>query len=112
MLEWIFLDVGNVLLDEDPLTYLSFRRHAEAVLRAHPGSTFRDLLAACEARAAAGSRWPVSEVVSAFLDEPRLRRDLGLDRTRGPRPLRRVVADDPRRGRGGRAAGRGATASA
>ncbi|MBV8267182.1 MAG: HAD family hydrolase [Planctomycetaceae bacterium] len=69
MLEWIFLDVGNVLLDEDPLTYLSFLRHAEAISRAHPGLAFRDVLAAWEARAAAGSRWPVPEVVSAFLDE-------------------------------------------
>ena len=86
MLEWIFLDVGNVLLDEDPLTYLSFRRHVEAVLRAQPGSTFRDLLAACEARAAAGSRWPVSEVVVGLPGRGRVRRGLGRDRTRGPRP--------------------------
>ncbi len=69
MLDWIFLDVGNVLLDEDPLTYLSFRRHVEAIRRIRPGSTFRDLLAAREARAAAGSRWPVFEVLSADLDE-------------------------------------------
>jgi 5'-nucleotidase len=66
---WVFLDVGNVLLDEDPLTYHSFRRHVEAVQRVRPEMTFRELLAACEARAAAGSRWPVYEVVSAVLDE-------------------------------------------
>jgi HAD superfamily hydrolase (TIGR01549 family) len=66
---WVFLDVGNVLLDEDPLTYRVFRRHVEAVRQVRPDLTFRDLLAAREARAAAGSRWPVHEVVSAVLDE-------------------------------------------
>jgi 5'-nucleotidase len=66
---WVFLDVGDVLLDEDPLTYRSFRRHVEAVQRVRPDLTFRELLAAREARAAAGSRWPVYEVVSAVLDE-------------------------------------------
>jgi HAD superfamily hydrolase (TIGR01509 family) len=66
---WVFLDVGNVLLDEDPLTYRVFRRHVEAVQRVRPEMTFQELLAAREARAAAGSRWPVHEVISAFLDE-------------------------------------------
>jgi 5'-nucleotidase len=65
---WVFLDVGNILLDEDPLTYHVFRRHAEAVQRVRPEMTFQDLLAAREARAAAGSRWPVHEVVAAVLD--------------------------------------------
>lgn len=69
MWRWVFFDVGNVLLDEDPLTYLSFRRHAEAVARARPDVRFLDLLALREARAVAGSRWPVYEAVSAFLDE-------------------------------------------
>jgi HAD superfamily hydrolase (TIGR01509 family) len=66
---WAFLDVGNILLDEDPLTYRVFRRHVEAVRRVRPELTFRELLDAREARAAAGSRWPVYEVVSAVLDE-------------------------------------------
>ena len=66
---WVFLDVGNVLLDEGPLTYRVFRRHVEAVRRACPEATFAGLLAEREAKAAAGSRWPLDEVVSAFLDE-------------------------------------------
>ena len=68
-LRWVFLDVGNVLLDEDPLTYLSFLRHAEAVGRARPGVTFLDVLAAREARAADGSRWPLYEAVAPWLGE-------------------------------------------
>jgi 5'-nucleotidase len=66
---WIFLDVGNVLLDEGPLTYLSFRRHAEAACEARPGWTFLDALAAREAKAAAGSRWPVYEALVPILGE-------------------------------------------
>jgi HAD superfamily hydrolase (TIGR01549 family) len=69
MWAWVFLDVGNVLLDEDPLTYLNFRRHVEAVQRVRPGVTFRDLLAERESRAAAGSRWPLYDAVSPYLGE-------------------------------------------
>jgi HAD superfamily hydrolase (TIGR01509 family) len=65
----VFLDVGNVLLDEDPLTYLVFLRHAEAVSRARPGTTFLDVLAARERRAAGGSRWPLYEAVLPLLGE-------------------------------------------
>jgi HAD superfamily hydrolase (TIGR01509 family) len=69
MWRWIFLDVGNVLLDEDPLTYLVFRRHAETVRRVRPDVTFGDFLALREALASAGSRWPLYEAVSIYLDE-------------------------------------------
>jgi FMN phosphatase YigB (HAD superfamily) len=69
MLRWIFFDVGNVLLDEDPLTYHNFCRHVEAVRRARPDRAFHDLLAELEARAAAGDRWPLASVVAAYLDE-------------------------------------------
>ena len=69
MIRWVFLDVGNVLLDEDPLTYLSFLRHAEAAVPGRPGWTFFDVLAAREACAAAGSRWPVYEAVAPVLGD-------------------------------------------
>ncbi len=69
LFRWVFFDVGNVLLDEDPLTYLSFRRHAEAVQRFRPEVGFHDLLAERGAHAAAGSRWPLYEAVSAHLNE-------------------------------------------
>jgi HAD superfamily hydrolase (TIGR01509 family) len=66
---WIFFDVGNVLLDEDPLTYRVFRRHVEAVQRVRPEMTFGELLAARQERAASGSLWPVYEVVCPLLGE-------------------------------------------
>jgi HAD superfamily hydrolase (TIGR01549 family) len=68
-LRWVFLDVGNVLLDEDPLTYLSFVRHVEAVRKIQPELTFYDVLARREAAAAGGSRWPVFEAVAPVLGE-------------------------------------------
>ncbi len=66
---WVFLDVGNVLLDEDPLTYLSVARHAEAACRARPGWSFSDVLAAREAHAMSGSRWPLYEALEPVLGE-------------------------------------------
>jgi HAD superfamily hydrolase (TIGR01549 family) len=72
MIRWVFFDVGNVLLDEDPLTFLVFLRHVEAIRQVHPERTFADLLAEREAHAAAGSLWPVYTLSSRYLDEDRL----------------------------------------
>jgi 5'-nucleotidase len=69
MVRWVFFDVGNILLDEDPLTYHNFRRHVEAVQRVRPERTLHGLLAEREARAAAGDRWPLATVVARYLDE-------------------------------------------
>ncbi len=69
MVRWVFLDVGNILLDEDPLTYRAFHRHVEAVRRVRPERTYHGLLAEREARAAAGDRWPLATVVGRYLDE-------------------------------------------
>src|SRR5438067_1194765 len=60
MIAWVFLDVGNVLLDEDRLTYRAFRIHVDAIRRARPDRA---------ARAEAGSAWPVFEVAASYLDE-------------------------------------------
>ncbi len=65
----MFFDVGNVLLDEDALTFHVFRRHVEAIRRVRPDRTFGDLLAEREDRARSGSRWPVWEVVTKYLAE-------------------------------------------
>lgn len=70
--EWAFLDVGNVLLDEDPLTCRVFRVHVEAIRRARPDLTFGQILAGREAAALGGSRWPLFEVASRYLDEGRV----------------------------------------
>src|SRR5262249_25968173 len=66
-----FLDVGNVLLDEDQLSYANFCRHVAAIRQVRPDLTFLDLLAEREARASC-SRWPLFEVASQYLDEARV----------------------------------------
>lgn len=70
MSRWIFLDVGNILLDEDPLALEVFRIHWAAVRSARPDTAFLDLLAERARHAARGSRWPLYDAVSAVLDEP------------------------------------------
>ena len=71
MIRRIFFDIGDVLWDEDPLTYFSFASHVEAIRRARPDLAFADLLADRERRALDGSRWPVYEVASSHLNEAR-----------------------------------------
>jgi HAD superfamily hydrolase (TIGR01509 family) len=71
MIRWVFLDVGNILLDEDPLTFHVFSRHVEAIREARPEKTFELVLAEREARAEAGSAWPLHEVAAAYLGEDR-----------------------------------------
>ena len=70
MIGWVFLDVGNVLLDEDRLAARVFQIHVDAVRRTRPELGFGAILAEREAEAVAGSRWPLFEVVSRHLDEP------------------------------------------
>jgi len=69
MIRWAFLDVGNVLLDEDPLTFRVFSVHVDAVRAARPDLSFGQLLADREERARAGSRWPLFEVVHPYLED-------------------------------------------
>ena len=69
MIRWVFLDVGNILLDEDPLAYRCTRMHFDAAREILPNLTFTAFLARREARAAQGSRWPLYGVVSEILDE-------------------------------------------
>jgi HAD superfamily hydrolase (TIGR01549 family) len=69
MIHWVFFDVGNILLDEDPLAYANARIHWEEIQRVHPAVSFPDLMAERERRAVEGSRWPLFEAVSAWLDE-------------------------------------------
>ncbi|WP_406700322.1 HAD family hydrolase [Singulisphaera sp. Ch08] len=69
MIRWVFLDVGNILLDEDPIAYHCTRLHWEAVQRVRSGPTFLEFIAAREERSLQGSRWPLYDVVSALIDE-------------------------------------------
>ena len=68
MIRWVFLDVGGVLLDEDVLTYHVFLRHARAIRQVRPDLTTVDLIAARETLSREGSRWPIFDLASAYLD--------------------------------------------
>jgi 5'-nucleotidase len=68
---WVFLDVGNVLWDEDPLSYRVAWHYAQAIQGVRPDRTFAELLAEGEAAAEAGWRWPVFAVASAYLGQER-----------------------------------------
>ncbi len=74
MISWVFLDVGNILLDEDPLTFHVFRRHAAAIQSANPGFTFSDVLSERQALASGGTRWPLYALASRYLDATTLNR--------------------------------------
>lgn len=67
--EWIFLDVGNVLLDEDRLTCYLFHRHLDAARILHPHLDFGRLLAEYEGAALRGSRWPLYEAAVPYLGD-------------------------------------------
>src|SRR4051812_39466306 len=69
MIRWVFLDVGNILLDEDPIAYRCTRLHWEAVQRVRPDLTFLEFIATREERSLQGSRWPLYDVVSTLIDE-------------------------------------------
>lgn len=69
MIRWVFLDVGNVLLDEDPLGYVNARVHWEDARRIRPDLGFTDLLAARERFVASGSRWPLFEAIHPILGD-------------------------------------------
>jgi HAD superfamily hydrolase (TIGR01549 family) len=94
---WIFLDVGNVLLDEDALAFHAFRRHTEAIAAARPDRAPTDLLAEFEALALGGSAWPLHDLAATYLDPARLAeawdatdREVRADYARFHPPLPRV----------------------
>jgi HAD superfamily hydrolase (TIGR01549 family) len=72
MIHWVFLDVGNVLLNEDPLSFFVFSRHVEAIQQDHPERSFEQLLGERERLVLAGARWPVYELAQGHLDPARI----------------------------------------
>src|SRR5947209_18314056 len=72
MIRWVFLDVGNVLFNDDPLTYLNHLRHFEAVERLRPGFEFAEFLAARERAIGAGERWPLYAWMRSILSAEQL----------------------------------------
>lgn len=73
MIDWVFFDIGNVLFNDDPQSFYTFRRYHEALQEVRPGYTFADMLAERESHASEGSIWILYELAQ---------RTLGVDRMR------------------------------
>ncbi len=69
MRDWVFLDVGNVLLDEDRLTWLVLSRYAAAVAKVCPEVTALDVVARFERKLEVNVRWPLYEAVRDLLED-------------------------------------------
>jgi len=72
MIRWAFLDVGNLLFNDDPQTFFIHRRYFEAAAARAPGFTFDQFLAAREREVRGGNRWPTQSVLLQFLSAEEL----------------------------------------
>src|SRR5262245_33311984 len=72
MISWVFLDIGNVIFNDDPQTYYIHRRYHEAA-RLHNGAfTFNHFLRDRELEVGRGNRWPTQTVMRRYLSEMEL----------------------------------------
>lgn len=69
MHQWIFLDVGGVLLDEAPLSQLVFQRHFEAIRSSGAAIDAEELSARYESLCGGDERWPLYRLTSTYLSE-------------------------------------------
>ncbi len=72
MLRWIFLDVGNLLLNDDPQTFYIHRRYFEAAARHRHEFTFDQFLAERELEVSRGNRWPTQSVLLRYVSSREL----------------------------------------
>lgn len=68
MIEWVFLDVGNALLNDDPQNFHAYRIVHEAIRAAHPGYTFEAMLAERESMASEGLNWVLHRIAQRYFD--------------------------------------------
>src|SRR5437867_1985657 len=72
MIRWIFLDVGNVLFNDDPQTYYIHRRYHEAAVRTRPNFSFTQFLSDREQEVRRANRWPTQTVLLRHLASEQL----------------------------------------
>jgi HAD superfamily hydrolase (TIGR01509 family) len=72
MIRWVFLDIGNVLFNDDPQTYFIHRRYHQAAQARRPEFTFQQFLLDREAEVQRGNRWPTQTVMLRFLSPAEL----------------------------------------
>lgn len=71
MIEWVFIDVGNVLFNDDPQNFHSYRTVYPAIAARHAQYTFAEMLAQREALAQQGANFILAEIVRRMLPEER-----------------------------------------
>jgi 5'-nucleotidase len=69
MIEWVFLDVGNVLYNDDPQNFEGYRFVFEAIRRRLPDYSFADMLAEREEWAKTGADFILRKIVRRLLPE-------------------------------------------
>jgi 5'-nucleotidase len=72
MIRWVFLDVGNVVFNDDPQTFHIHRRYHQAVAQRRPQFTFNDFLRDREAEVRQGNRWPSQTVMRRHMSNAEL----------------------------------------
>jgi HAD superfamily hydrolase (TIGR01549 family) len=72
MIRWVFLDVGNVLFNDEPQTCHILRRYHEALAQDQPELSFDQFLRAREGQVRQGNRWPTQSVMLQFLSARRM----------------------------------------
>jgi 5'-nucleotidase len=69
VIDWVFLDVGNVLYNDDPQNFEGYRFVFEAIRRRIPGYSFADLLAEREEWAKTGADFILTKIVRRLLPD-------------------------------------------
>ena len=67
MIDWVFIDVGNVLFNDDPQNFEGYRFVYEILRARHPGYTFDEMLAEREALARQGANFILGEIARRLL---------------------------------------------
>ena len=69
LIEWVFLDVGNVLYNDDPQNFEGYRFVFEAIRSRLPDYSFADMLAEREEWAKTGADFILRKIVRRLLPE-------------------------------------------
>ena len=73
MIDWVFLDVGNVLFNDDPQNFEGYRFVYEAIRERRPEYSFAEMLAERETWALTGADFVLSKLVRKHLPQTEAR---------------------------------------
>ena len=72
MIQWVFLDIGNVLFNDDNQTYYIHRRFSQVIAEHSPGFSFQQFLADREFEISRGHRAPTQAVMLRHISQRQL----------------------------------------